>query len=142
MNHDSYPDSYIADILRSSRTIAMIGASANETRPSYGVLAYLKAHGYRMFPVNPGLAGKPLLDLPVYATLADVPEPIDIVDVFRNSDAIDGVVDEVLALPTRPKVIWTQLDVRNDAAAARAEAAGIKVVMNRCPKIELARLGL
>jgi uncharacterized protein len=142
MNHDSYADDYLTDILTSTRTIAMLGASANESRPSYGVLAFLKAHGYRMLPINPGLAGKNLLGLKVYGTLADVPEAIDMVDVFRNSDAIDGVVDEVLALPNLPKVIWMQLGVRNDAAAARAEAAGIKVVMDRCPKIEIFRLGL
>jgi predicted CoA-binding protein len=142
MDHDSYTDDYISDILRSARTIAMIGASANVTRPSHGVLAFLKAHGYHMFPINPGLAGKTLLDLPVHAKLADLPDVVDIVDVFRNSAAIDGVVDEVLALPTRPKVVWMQLGVRNDAAAARAEAAGIKVVMDRCPKIEIQRLRL
>ena len=142
MDHDSYTDAYISDILRSTRTIAMFGASANETRPSHGVLAFLKAHGYHMFPINPGLAGKTLLDLPVYAKLADLPDVADMVDVFRNSAAIDGVVDDVLALPTLPKVIWMQLGVRNDAAAARAEAAGIKVVMDRCPKVEIQRLGL
>jgi predicted CoA-binding protein len=140
MNHDTYPESYISDILRSTRTIAMVGASANEVRPSFFVLKYLKLRGYEMFPVNPGLAGKTILDLPVYASLAALPGPVDMVDIFRSSEAAAGVVEEALALPVPPKVIWMQLTVRNDAAAARAEAAGIKVVMNRCPKIEYGRL--
>ena len=140
MNHDAYPDGYIAAILREVKSIAMVGASANEVRPSYFVLKYLHLRGYRMFPINPGLAGKTILDLPVYASLAALPEPVDMVDIFRNSEAAAGVVDEVLALPFKPKVIWMQLTVRNDAAAAKAEAAGIRVVMNRCPKIEYGRL--
>lgn len=140
MNHDSYPDDYIRAILDEVRTIAMVGASANEVRPSFFVLKYLLAKGYRVFPINPGLAGKELLGQPVHSSLADVPEPIDMVDVFRNSDAAGKVVDEAIALSPRPKVIWLQLGVRNDAAAERAEAAGIRVVMNRCPKIEYGRL--
>jgi len=140
MNHDAYPDGYIGGILREVKSIAMVGASANEVRPSYFVLKYLHLRGYRMFPINPGLAGKTILDLPVYGSLAALPEPVDMVDIFRNSEAAGAVVDEVLALPFKPKVIWMQLTVRNDAAAAKAEAAGIRVVMNRCPKIEYGRL--
>jgi uncharacterized protein len=140
VNHDSYSDSYIRDILTSVKTIAMVGASANSSRPSYFVLKYLSARGYTMLPINPGLAGQTLFDLPVYATLAAAPQPIDMVDIFRNSEAAGGLVDEALALPEPPKVIWMQLGVRNDDAAARAEARGVKVVMNRCPKIEYGRL--
>jgi predicted CoA-binding protein len=140
MNPDSYSDAYIRDILTSVKTIAMVGASANSARPSYFVLKYLAARGYAMLPINPGLAGQTLFDLPVYASLAAAPQPIDMVDIFRNSEAAGGVVDEALALPELPKVIWMQLGVRNDEAAARAEARGVKVVMNRCPKIEYGRL--
>lgn len=140
MNHDVYPDGYIAGILRSVKTIAMVGASANEVRPSYFVLKYLGQRGFRLFPINPGLAGQTILGLPVYARLKDVPEPIDMVDIFRNSEAAGAVVDEALALIPLPQVIWMQLTVRNDAAAARAEALGVKMVMNRCPKIEFGRL--
>jgi predicted CoA-binding protein len=140
MNHDSYGDAYIRAILDEVRTIAMVGASANEVRPSYFVLKYLLAKGYRVFPINPGLAGKELLRRQVYASLSTVPEPIDMVDVFRNSEAAAQVVDDAIALTPRPKVVWMQLGVRNDAAAAKAEAAGIRVVMNRCPKIEYGRL--
>jgi uncharacterized protein len=137
---DSYTDAYIREILTSVKTIAMVGASANPARPSYLVLKYLSQRGYTMLPINPGLAGETLLGLPVYASLAAAPQPIDMVDVFRNSEAAGGVVDEALALATPPKVIWMQLGVRNEEAAARAEARGVKVVMNRCPKIEYGRL--
>lgn len=140
MSHDSYADAHIRDILSSVKTIAMVGASANEVRPSFFVLKYLLDRGYRVHPVNPVLAGKEILGRPVFATLRDVPEPIDMVDIFRNSDAAGAVVDEALALDPKPDVVWMQLSVRNDAAAAKAEAAGLKVVMNRCPKIELGRL--
>lgn len=140
MNHDAYDDAYIADILNSVRTIAVVGASANDVRPSYFVTKYLIDKGYEVFPVNPGHAGKEILGRMTYARLADVPGAIDMVDVFRASNAVPAIVDEALALDPRPKVIWTQLSVRHDEAAARAEAAGIKVVMNRCPKIEYARL--
>lgn len=140
MNHDAYDDAYIADTLNSVRTIAIVGASANDVRPSYFVAKYLIGKGYEVYPVNPGHAGKEILGRMTYASLADVPGGIDMVDIFRASNAVSGIVDEALALDPRPKVIWTQLSVRNDEAAARAEAAGIKVVMNRCPKIEYARL--
>src|SRR3954449_5739729 len=140
MSHDLYPDDTIQRILKSVRTIAMDGASNNNARPSYFVLKYLMSRGYRLFPINPGLAGKVILGAPVYAKLADIPEPLDMVEIFRNSAAASGIVDEVLALERLPKVIWMQLGVRNDEAARRAEAKGIEVIMNRCPKIEYGRL--
>ena len=130
MNHDSYPDDLIRRILKTTRTIALVGASANDARPSYFVLKYLMGRGYRMLPVNPGLAGQEILGAKVYGSLAEIPEPIDMVEIFRNSQAADGIVDEALALDPLPKVIWMQLSVRNDAAAARAEAKGITVIMN------------
>ena len=140
MNHDSYPDELIRSILKTTKTIAMVGASANEVRPSYFVLKYLLGRGYRMFPVNPGIAGTEILGAKVYGSLAQIPEPLDMVEIFRNSEAADGIVDEALALDPLPKVIWMQLSVRNDAAAARAEARGVQVIMNRCPKIEYGRI--
>lgn len=142
MNHDSYRDAYIADILASVRVFALIGASANTSRPSYFVLKYLLAKGYTVHPVNPGLAGQELLGRPVYADLADVPEPVDVVDIFRGAEAAGQIVDQAIELRDKLGlvVIWMQLGVRNPEAAERAEAAGLKVVMNRCPKIEYGRL--
>ena len=140
MNHDSYSPDYIRDILQSVKTIALVGASANEVRPSYFVMKYLIDKGYEVIPVNPGLAGQQILGQTVYATLADLPKPVDMVDVFRNAEAAGPITDEALALATPPGVIWMQLSVRNDEAAARAEAAGLKVVMNRCPKMEDGKL--
>lgn len=140
MNHDSYSDAYIRGILSAVKTIAVVGVSQRTSRPSYFVFKYLLERGYRMIPVNPGQAGGELLGQKVYPTLADIPEPIDIVDIFRNSDAVLGVVQEALALDSIPGVIWMQLGVRNDAAATLAEGNGMKVVMNRCPKIEYGRL--
>ena len=140
MSHDSYPDETIQRILKSVRTIAMVGASNNNARPSYFVLKYLMSRGYRLFPINPGLVGKDILGAPVYAKLAHIPEPLDMVEIFRNSAAASGIVDEALKLDPLPKVIWMQLGVRNDEAAARAEARGVEVIMNRCPKIEYGRL--
>ncbi|AZO43752.1 CoA-binding protein [Mesorhizobium sp. M7D.F.Ca.US.005.01.1.1] len=140
MNHDSYDNTYIAGILNSVKTVAMVGASANDVRPSYFVLKYLLAKGFSVFPINPGQAGKEILRRMTYARLADIPEPIDMVDIFRAPAAVPGIVDEALRLDPLPKVIWMQLGVRHDEAAARAEAAGIKVVMNRCPKIEYGKL--
>jgi uncharacterized protein len=136
MNHDDYSADYIADILRSVKAIALVGASNNEVRPSYLVMKYLQGKGYKVIPVNPGLAGKLLLGEMVYASLADIPVVVDMVDIFRNAEAAGKITDEALALSTKPKVIWMQLSVRNDEAAARAEAAGINVVMDRCPKME------
>ena len=140
MNHDSYPDSYIRGILNTVKTIAMVGFSPNTSRPSYFVFKYFLERGTRVIPVNPGHAGKEVLGQKVYAKLADIPDPIDMVDIFRASEFVPGVVQEALALKPLPQVIWMQLEIRNDEAAALAEAAGIKVVMNRCPKIEYGRL--
>jgi predicted CoA-binding protein len=140
MDHDHYSDDYIRDILTGTKTIAMVGASSNASRPSHTVFHYLRAHGYRVIPVNPGQAGATLAGEPIHARLADILEPIDMVDVFRAAEHTPAVVQEALALSPLPKVIWMQLGVRNDEAAAMAEAAGIRVVMNRCPKIEYARL--
>jgi len=142
MNHDFYDDNYIRDILTSVRTIALVGISANPSRPSHSVFRFLLARGYRVIPVNPGLAGTDLLGQRVYARLGDIPEPVDMVDVFRATTYVFGVVQEAVAMNPRPKVIWMQLDIRDDAAATLAEARGIKVVMNRCPAIEFGRLGL
>lgn len=136
----TYPDAFLRDILRSVKTIAIVGASDKETRPSFGVFAFLLARGYHVIGVNPGLAGKSVHGAPVVKCLADIPEPIDMVDIFRNSEAAGAIVDEALALEPRPQTIWMQLGVQNDAAAARARAQGVKVVMNRCPKIEYERL--
>ena len=140
MDHETYDNAYISGILNDVRTIAIVGASANDVRPSYFVTKYLIDNGYEVHPVNPGQAGKEILGRRVYVSLAEVPAAIDMVDIFRPSAAVPGVVDEALALDPLPKVIWMQLTVRHDEAAAKAEAAGIKVVMNRCPKIEYARL--
>jgi predicted CoA-binding protein len=140
MNHDAYPDSYIRRILNTVKTIAMVGVSANTSRPSYFAFKYLLERGYRMIPVNPGLDGQVLLGRKVYARLADIPEPVDMVDIFRASRFAPAIVEAALALEPRPGVIWMQLGVRNDDAAAVAEQAGLQVVMNRCPKIEYGRL--
>jgi predicted CoA-binding protein len=140
MNHASYPDAYIRGILNTVKTIAMVGLSPKDNRPSYFAFKYLLERGYHMIPVNPGQAGKEILGQKVYAKLADIPEPIDMVDIFRASQYAAGVVKEALALSPRPQVIWMQLGVRNDEAARLAEDAGLKVVMNRCPKIEYGRL--
>jgi predicted CoA-binding protein len=140
MNHDSYPDSYIRGILNTVKTIAVVGASEKENRPSYFAYKYLLERGYKMIPVNPGHAGEKLLGQQIYARLADIPEAVDMVDIFRSSKYALGIVQEALALKPRPQVIWMQLGVRSDEAAALAEANGLKVVMNRCAKIEYGRL--
>src|SRR6266849_7348933 len=140
MNHDSYDDSYIRGILNTVKTIAMVGVSANTSRPSYFAFKYLLERGYRMISVNPGLAGQELLGQKVYGKLADIPEPVDMVDIFRASQYAVGIVEEALALGPRPQVIWMQLGIRSDEAAKLAEGNGLEVVMNRCPKIEYGRL--
>ena len=140
MNHDSYDDGYIRGILKTVKSIAMVGISPKENRPSYFAFKYLLERGYRMIPVNPGQAGKEILGQKVYARLADIPEPVDMVDIFRGAEHVLPIVQEALTLTPKPQVIWMQLTVRNDAAAALAEAAGMKVVMDRCPKIEYGRL--
>jgi uncharacterized protein len=138
MNHDSYSDAYLRSILGDVKTIAMVGASPHWNRPSYFAMKYLQDKGFRVIPVNPQAAGQTILGEQVYADLADVPDPIDMVDIFRHPDAAGPIVDE--AIRRGAKVVWMQIGVRNDEAASRAEAAGLKVVMNRCPKIEFSRL--
>lgn len=139
-HHDSYTDAHMRQVLEGVTTVAMVGASANEARPSFLVLKYLLSKGYAVTPVNPGLAGKEILGQPVVARLADIPHAVDMVDIFRNSDAALGVTRDALTLVPKPKVIWMQLSVRNDEAARLAEAEGVTVIMNRCPKIEYGRL--
>lgn len=140
MDHDSYPSAYIRDILNTVRTVALVGASANDVRPSHFVMKYLMDKGYRVIPINPGSAGGAILGQPAYASLLDIPEPVDMVDIFRNSEAALEVTREALRMKPLPRVIWMQLSIRNDEAAALAETAGISVVMNRCPKIEYGKL--
>ena len=138
MHHDTYTDSYLSEILASVKTIALVGASTNWNRPSYFVMKYLQSKGFRVIPVNPGVAGQELLGETVFARLEDIPEPVDMVDVFRNAEAAGPITDSAIAIHAR--IVWMQIGVRNDEAAARAEEAGLKVVMNRCPKIEYGRL--
>jgi predicted CoA-binding protein len=140
MDHDHYPDSYIRGILNTVKTIVIVGVSANTSRPSYFAFKYLLERGYRMIPVNPGLAGQDLLGQRAYAKLSDIPEPIDMVDIFRATQYALAVVQEALVLAPRPQVVWMQLGIRSAAAADLAEKNGLKVVMNRCPKIEYGRL--
>ena len=137
--HDSYPDDLIHGILKSVKSIALVGFSNNEARPSYFVTKYLIERGYTLHPINPALAGQVFFGAKVYASLTDIPAPIDMVDIFRNSEAAGPITDEALALDPLPKVLWMQLSVRNDEAAAKAEAKGLTVIMNRCPKIEFGR---
>ncbi len=138
MNHDSYSDDYIHGILNSCRSFAIVGASANTVRPSYFVFKYLLDKAFSVVPVNPGIAGKDILGQRVYCALKDIPEPSDIVDIFRSSEAALEITKQAIEIGA--KVVWMQLGIRNDEAARLAEAAGLKVVMNRCPKIEYARL--
>jgi len=135
----SYADDALTAILRSVRTIAVVGASADPSRPSHDVAQFLRRQGYQIVAVNPALAPGALGPIPVYPDLAAIPHPIDMVDIFRRSDAAGAITDQAIAIGA--KVIWMQLGVRDDQAAARAEAAGRKVVMDRCPKIEFRRLG-
>lgn len=140
MNHNSYSDTHIKQILDEVKTVAMVGASANNVRPSYFVLKYLLAKGYQVWPINPGQAGKEILGQTVYASLDTLPAVPDMVDIFRKSETAGAIVDQILQDGRLPKVIWMQLTVRHDEAAKRAEDAGIEVIMNRCPKIEYGRL--
>jgi predicted CoA-binding protein len=141
-DHSHYSNDYLKDILGKVETIALLGASPKPDRASFGVMRFLMSRGYRVFPVNPGQAGKEILGQKVYAAMADIPEAIDMIDVFRAPEYLGEVVQETLSLPVRPKVIWGQLTVRDDEAVKPAEAVGIKVVMDRCPAIEIPRLGL
>ncbi len=138
MNHDRYEDAYLREILRSVRVIAMVGASPHWNRPSYFVMKYLQDKRFRVIPVNPKAVGETILGEKVYGALTEIPDKIDMVDVFRNPAAAGPIVDDAIKIGA--KVVWMQLGVRNDEAAAKAEAAGLKVVMNRCPKIEYSRL--
>ena len=140
MSRLHYDDAHVAGVLRSVKTIAVIGASANPVRPSFFVTKYLVAKGYTVWPVNPGRAGGEIADLPAFETLADCPDVPDMVDVFRRADALPGIADEIEALPRLPKVVWLQLGIRDDAFAARMEGQGVTVIQDRCPKIEYARL--
>jgi predicted CoA-binding protein len=140
MNHDNYADTYIRGILNTVKTIAMVGVSPKDNRPSYFAFKYLLERGFRMIPVNPGQVGKDLLGQKFYGKLADIPEPVDMVDIFRASQFAMGIVREAIEMKPKPQVLWMQLTVRDDEAAALAEANGMKVVMNRCPKIEYGRL--
>ena len=140
MEHDAYSDDYIRGILSSVTSIAMVGASPVDVRPSYFAFKYLAQRGYDMIPVNPGHVGKSLLGRRFVASLAEIGRPVDMVEIFRSSAHLMPVVKEALRLDPLPKVIWMQLGSRDDAAAEKAEAAGLKVVMNRCPKIEYGRL--
>jgi uncharacterized protein len=140
MNHDSYPDEYLRDILTEVKTVAVVGASPRPQRPSHRVMRYLQQHGYRAIPVNPFAAGVIINGERCYASLAEVPEKVDMVDVFRRSEAAGDAVDAAIAKGAR--IVWMQLGVRDAAAAVRAEAKGLRVVMDRCPAIEIPRLGL
>jgi predicted CoA-binding protein len=140
LSHDSYDDERIRGILDSVKTVAVVGASHGDDKPSMFVVKYLSDRGYQVFPINPGRAGKQVANVHAYARLKDVPKPIDMIDVFRRSDRVGEILDEALELSPRPKVFWMQLGVRNDEVAARAEAAGMTVIMDRCPKIEYGRL--
>lgn len=142
MNHDRYDDDYIAGILRDVKVFAFVGASANTSRPSYFAMKYLLGKGYKVIPINPGLAGQELLGQKVYAELAEVPAPVQAIDIFRNAEAALEVTREAVALKDKLglQIVWMQLGVRNEQAAKEAEEAGLKVVMNRCPKIEYGRL--
>lgn len=133
-------DTDIAEILTSVKTIALVGASDNPARPSHGVMAYLLQQGYQVFPVNPALAGKEILGQKVFGGLADIPVKVDMVDVFRRSDAVYDLAQEAIAIDA--KVLWMQLGVINEQAAVLAKNVGMQVVMDRCPKIEIPRLGL
>jgi uncharacterized protein len=138
MDHDAYTDAYLHEVLTTVRSLAVVGLSPNWNRPSFFVAKYLQGKGYRILPVNPAAAGQTILGEACVATLADLTEVPEMVDVFRNAEAAGPITDEAIRIGA--KVVWMQIGVRNNAAAARAEAAGLRVVMNRCPKIEYSRL--
>ena len=135
-----YSDQMLKDVLKRAKVVAIVGVSANQVRPSYFVARYLKLKGYRIVPVNPGLAGQELFGEKVYATLIDIPFDVDMVDIFRRSDAVPAIVDEALARWPKLQTIWMQLGIEHSEAAAVAQARGVTVIENRCPKIEYQRL--
>ncbi len=137
MDHDTYTDDYIRGILRETRTIGLVGASANWNRPSFFAMKYLQTKNFRVIPVNPGLAGQTLLGETVFGSLTDIDVSVDMVDIFRSAAAALAITDTAIAIGA--KVVWMQLDIINQQACDRARAAGLKVVMNRCPKLELAK---
>lgn len=136
----TYSDGFLREILSTTKVVALVGASANPVRPSYFVQRYLGLKGFRVIPVNPGLAGQELLRETVYGSLSDIPDDVDMIDIFRRSEAVPAIVDEALEHFPNLKVVWMQIGVENAEAAAKAEARGVKVVQNRCPKIEYQRL--
>lgn len=142
MHDAAYSDDQIISVLTSVKSIAVVGISANPARPSNRVSDFLVSKGYTVYGVNPGLAGKTIRGVQVFKSLSDLPEPVDMVDVFRNSSHVAPLAEEVIAMQPKPKVFWTQLDVRDDAAAAKLEDVGLTVIQNRCPAIEIPRLGL
>ena len=142
MKRYSYSDDVLRSILESTKTIAVVGASANSERPVYHVMEFLMERGYCIYPVNPGLAGQQLFGRTVYASLSAIQQPVDMVDLFINSERTGIVVDEALSLPVRPQIIWMQLNIWNDSAAERAAASNIKVVMDRCVQQESIRLSV
>ena len=142
MADENLSDEEIIEILSTTKVIALVGASANTARPAYGVMGFLLRRGYAVYPVNPGLEGQKIHDQLVYARLSDIPVAIDMVDVFRNSAAVPQLMNEILELPQLPSVVWMQLGVVHNEAAAAAANKGIKVVMNRCPAIEIPRLAI
>ncbi len=140
MSRFKYSDKAILNVLQSVKVIALLGASSNKERASYHVMEFLLAKGYEVIPVNPGLAGKELLGQTVVARLADIGKPIDMIDIFRNKEALPAILNEVLELEHRPSVFWGQLGVYDEAVAEKAEKAGMTVIMDRCPAIEIPRL--
>ncbi len=140
MSNLDYSPAFLTQILRDTKTIALVGASEKKHRASYNVMRYMQSKGYKVIPVSPRLAGKELLGEQAVASLADIPHPVDMVDIFRNSEDAGGVTDEAIAI--KAKTVWMQLEIINQAAADRAETAGLNVIMDRCPKIEYERLRL
>lgn len=135
-----YSDAFLKDILQRTKVVAVVGVSMNPVRPSYYVARYLSLKGFSVIPVNPGHAGAKLFGQTVRASLSEISEPVDMVDIFRRSEAVPPIVDEALAAFPNLRTIWMQIGVENPDAAAKAQARGVDVIMNRCPKIEYQRL--
>ena len=137
---ETYEDRFLKTVLNRTKTVAVVGVSTNTVRPSFYVARYLALKGYKVIPINPGHAGKEMFGTTIRASLSEVDEPVDMVDIFRRSEAVPPVVDEALEHLTGLKTIWMQIGVQHEEAAAKARAAGVDVIMNRCPKIEYQRL--